>query len=229
MQVIIADDDVIVLAGVRGLLETFDDVTVTASCATLDELLKAVDESPPDVVLTDIRMPPGHSTEGIDAARRLQDTHPHVGVVVLSQFVDPQLAFAVLENGASGRGYLLKEHVADAEHLVQALRSVAHGGSFIDARVLDALVAARRSGPGTELARLTDRESEVLGQMAEGRTNASIGERLFIGDRAVEKHISAIFSKLDLNDEPTRHKRVAAVVTYLAEESRRAGGWPSLP
>lgn len=229
MRVTVADDDVIVLAGVRGLLETFDDVTVAGSCSSLDELMTSVEADTPDVVLTDIRMPPGNSTEGIEAARRLRTTHPDVGVVVLSQFVDPQLAFAVLEDGASHRGYLLKEHVASAEHLVQALRTVAQGGSFVDARVLNALVAARSSGPGTELARLTEREREVLGEMAEGRTNAAIGERLYIGERAVEKHISAIFSKLDLNDEPGRHKRVAAVIAYLTEAGQRAGGWPSMP
>lgn len=229
MRVIVADDDVIVLAGVQRLLETFDDVTVIAACSSLDELMNSIENEQPDVVLTDIRMPPGNSTEGIDAARSLRDTHPDVGVVVLSQFVDPTLAFAVLEEGASRRGYLLKERVADAGHLVQALRTVTQGGSFIDARVLDALVVARTSGPGTELTRLTDREREVLGQMAEGCTNAAIGERLFIGERAVEKHISSIFVKLDLNHETAKHRRVAAVVAYLAEEARRAGGWPSLP
>lgn len=229
MRVIIADDDVIVLAGVRVLLESFDDLTVSASCSSLDELISAIDRDPPDVVLTDIRMPPGNSTEGVEAARMLRASHPDIGVVVLSQFVNPMLAFAVLEDGASGRGYLLKEHVSNGEYLVEALRSVAGGGSFIDNLVLDALVAARSSGPGTELARLTAREREVLSLVAEGHSNATISERLFVGERAVEKHISSIFSKLELTPESRRHRRVAAVLSYLADEAQQVGDWRPLP
>lgn len=224
MRVIVADDDVIVLAGVCGLLETFGDVQVVARCSDLPSLLAAVDDDPPDVVLTDIRMPPDHVTEGIEAARVLRDSHPSVGVVVLSQFVDPQMAFAVLEHGADRRGYLLKEDVASADQLVHALRTVSTGGSFVDARVLEALVAARSTSTGPGVGRLTGRELEVLGLIAEGHANASIGERLFVGERAVEKHISSIFSKLGLSDEPGRHRRVMAVLAFLGHEASTLDG-----
>ncbi len=227
MRVVIADDDVIVLAGIEGLLDTFADIDVIASASSLTELLATVDEELPDVVLTDIRMPPEHSTEGIEAADRLRDSHPDTGVVVLSQFVDPQLALSVLDRGAERRGYLLKERVASGDQLAQALRTVAAGGSFVDARVLEALVAARSAAAQHELSRLTQREREVLGQMAEGHTNAAIGERLYVGERAVEKHINSIFSKLGLRAEEGRHRRVMAVLAYLSETEREVSEWRS--
>jgi len=219
LKVIIADDDVIVRAGIEGLLGTFDDVEIVASCASLPELSAVVDQTPADVVLTDIRMPPSYTDEGIRVAQLMRDTHPDVGVVVLSQFVDPDLAFAVLQDGSRGRGYLLKEHVADGDYLLTALRCVAAGGSFIDADVLDALVAARSSSTETAVDRLTSREAEVLAELAAGHSNAAIAEHLFVGERAIEKHISSIFSKLELSGELDRHKRVAAVLMFLAASS----------
>lgn len=217
LRIVLADDDVIVRAGVETLIETFADIDVVGTCDSLGGLLHAVEEHRPDVVLTDIRMPPSHTDEGVLAAQTLRTTHPDVGVVVLSQYVDPHLALAVLEAGSRGRGYLIKEHVADAGKLADALRAVGRGGSFIDTDVLDALVAGRAGATDSGLAGLTARELDVLGHMAEGRSNASIGEALFIGERAVEKHIGSIFSKLELSTESDRHRRVAAVVAYLAE------------
>ncbi len=214
LRVIIADDDVIVRAGVETLLSTFSEVDIVRTCESLDELLEAVAADPPNVVLTDIRMP--HQTEGVEAARWIREHHPTVGVVVLSHFVDPELALRVLEDGSSGRGYVLKEHVANAEYLLKALLSVGSGGSFVDSEVLDALVAARRGDQNTALSSLTTRERDVLAEIAEGHSNAAAGEVLSIGERAIEKHISSIFAKLGLTGADQRHRRVSAVLIYLA-------------
>lgn len=221
LRVVIADDDVLVLAGIEALLDTVPGIDVVGQCGSLDELLDLVGGAgsagePPDVVLTDIRMPPGWHDEGVEAARRLRETHPDLGVVVLSQYVDPQLAYAVLEHGSRCRGYLLKEHVADVDQLVEAIRTVAAGGSWIDAVVLDALVAARSGGEGTEVDRLTAREREVLSEMASGSSNAAIAERLYIGERAVEKNVRSIFAKLGLTNDGQTNRRVTAVLLYLA-------------
>ena len=205
-------------AGLWVLLTTFDDIDVVASCGDVVELLRVVEELEPDVVLTDIRMPPGHGDEGVRAARQLHASHPDVGVVVLSQFLSPRLALDVFETGARGRGYLRKEQVADGEYLVEALRTVAGGGSFLDDEVIQALVDGRR-GASTRLDDLTPRELEVLSAMAAGHTNAVIAEHLYVNERTVEKRISRIFAKLGLTDTQERHKRVAAVLIYL-----QAGG-----
>jgi DNA-binding NarL/FixJ family response regulator len=217
LRVILADDDYLVREGTAALLADVDEVDLVATASDLDGLLDAVDEHRPDAVLTDIRMPPTHSTEGIDAARRIRAEHPGTGVVVLSQFDDPAYAFELLKEGAEGLGYLLKERVADVEELVSALQDVARGGSVLDPRIVEGLVASREREAASPLARLTDREREVLGQMAQGKNNAAIAESLFLTGRAVEKHINSVFHKLGLGEEPKIHRRVVAVLTFLRE------------
>ncbi len=189
-----------------------------AACADLDELLAAVEADPPDVVLTDIRMPPTGTDEGIRAAQTLRETHPEIGVVVLSQYIEPGYALTLLGQGSGGRAYLLKERVSDLAQLVDAIRNVAAGGSVIDAKVVDALVAARATPVDGPLDRLTPRERETLGEMAQGKNNAAIAASLVLSERAVEKHINAIFSKLGLSEEPDVHRRVKAVLLYLSDQ-----------
>ena len=201
--------------GITALLEEVADVTLLAACENYDELVEAVAEHSPDVVITDIRMPPTNTDEGIRAAIAFRDSHPETGVVVLSNFVEPDFALRLFENGSNGRAYLLKERVSDLDHLAKAIQEVASGGSVIDPKVVDALVDARTAKPSV-LDRLTERELEVLGEIAKGRNNASIGEALFISERAVEKHINSIFTKLDLSHEPDTNRRVRAVLLYLA-------------
>jgi DNA-binding NarL/FixJ family response regulator len=213
VRVVLAEDAYLVREGVRRLLETQPDIEVVAVCGTLDELLEQVAAEQPDVVLTDIRMPPTGTDEGIRAAEQLRDSHPDVGVVVLSHYVEPGYALALLERGTAGRAYLLKERVEDLEQLSGAIRIVAEGGSSIDPRVVDALVAARQS----KLHDLTPRERDVLREMAEGKNNAAIAASLFLTERSVEKVIHSIFLKLGLAWETATHKRVRAVILYLAE------------
>ncbi len=203
--------------GVRRLLDAQDDLEVAAVCDDLDSLLAAVDSERPDVVVTDIRMPPGGTDEGIKAATRLRETNPEIGVVVLSQYASPAYALALLEGGSEGRAYLLKERVKDLEQLVGAIRTVAEGGSVMDPKVVDALVAETSRVEESPLNQLTPRERDVLREMAEGKNNAAIAEALFLTERSVEKVIRSIFLKLALTWEPAIHKRVKAVVFYLAE------------
>jgi DNA-binding NarL/FixJ family response regulator len=219
IRLVIAEDDYLVREGVRRLLETRDDVEVAAVCEDLDSLLAAVDSERPDVVLTDIRMPPGGTDEGIQAAARLRETHPEVGVVVLSQYATPSYALALLEGGSERRAYLLKERVKDLDHLVGAIRSVAEGGSVMDPKVVDALVVDSARAEKSPLNQLTPRERDVLREMAEGKNNAAIAATLFLTERSVEKVIHSIFLKLGLTWEQATHKRVRAVVLYLAESS----------
>jgi DNA-binding NarL/FixJ family response regulator len=219
IRLVIAEDDYLVREGVRRLLETRDDVEVAAVCEDLDSLLAAVDSERPDVVLTDIRMPPGGTDEGIQAAARLRETHPDVGVVVLSQYATPSYALALLEGGSERRAYLLKERVKDLDHLVGAIRSVAEGGSVMDPKVVDALVVDSARAEKSPLNQLTPRERDVLREMAEGKNNAAIAATLFLTERSVEKVIHSIFLKLGLTWEQATHKRVRAVVLYLAESS----------
>jgi len=220
IRVVLADDHYLVREGVRRLLETEPDIEVIAACADLDSLLAAVETEKPDVVVTDIRMPPNGSDEGIQAATRLREGHPEVGVVVLSQYVQPSYALALLEGGTAGRAYLLKERVDDVEQLGAAVRAVAEGGSVIDPKVVEALVEAKARAERSPLADLTRRERDVLQGMAEGKNNASIAEALVLTERSVEKVIHSIFLKLGLAWETAVHKRVKAVVFYLAEEQR---------
>ena len=217
IRIVLADDHYLVREGVRRLLATQPELEVVAACADFDELLAAVDAEQPNVVLTDIRMPPTGVDEGIQAAERLRETHPDVGVVVLSQYAEPRYALALLEGGTARRGYLLKERVDDLEQLVGAIRAVADGGSMIDPKIVESLVAEKTRVDASPLHDLTPREADVLREMAEGKNNAAIAESLFLTERSVEKVIHSIFLKLGLTWEPAVHKRVKAVVLYLAE------------
>ena len=217
IRLVIADDHLLVREGVRRLLETDPDIEVAAVCGDLDSLLAAVEAEHPDVVVTDIRMPPGNSDEGIQAADRLRTTAPDVGVVVLSQYATPSYALALLEGGSAGRSYLLKERVQDPGELVSAIRAVANGGSVIDPKVVEALVAQDARGEGSPLQSLSARERDVLREMAAGKSNEAIGESLFLAERSVEKVIHSIFLKLGLTWEPSVNKRVKAVILYLAD------------
>jgi DNA-binding NarL/FixJ family response regulator len=217
IRIVLAEDHYLVREGIRRLLETEPDLEVAAVCGDLESLLAAVEDESPDVVITDIRMPPGGIDEGIQAAMALRASHPEVGVVVLSQYVQPSYALALLESGTGGRAYLLKERVEDVEQLVAAIRAVAEGGSVIDPKVVEALVTSKARTEQSPLNELTSREREVLRTMAEGKNNAGIAEALFITERSVEKVIHSIFLKLGLAWESSVHKRVKAVVLYLAE------------
>jgi DNA-binding NarL/FixJ family response regulator len=213
LRVVFADDNYLVRQGVTSLLAEAEDVEVVAVATDLPSLVRAVAETSPDVVLTDIRMPPTQTTEGIEAARQIRSRHPGVGVVVLSQYVEEDYVFELLADGVAGLGYLLKERVTDLDELVHALREVARGGSVLDPVVVEALVARRRDdGP---LLGLTEREREVLHEMAAGRNNATIAKTLFMSDRAVEKQIGSLFQKLGLVDEHEVSRRVMAVLAYL--------------
>ena len=215
----LADDQYLVREGIRRLLESSDEVEIITVCDDLDSLLAAVDAETPDVVITDIRMPPGETDEGIQAAVRLRETHPEVGVVVLSQYTTPGYALALLEGGSEGRAYLLKERMKDIDQLVAAVRTVSEGGSVMDPKVVDALVAESARADESPLNELTPRERDVLREMAEGRNNAAIAETLVLTERSVEKVIHSIFLKLGLTWEEAVHKRVKAVVLYLAESA----------
>ena len=217
IRLVLADDQYLVREGIRRLLETQDDLEIAAVCDDLDSLLSAVEAEQPDVVLTDIRMPPGETDEGIQAAARLRETHPGIGVVVLSQYATPSYVLALLEGGSEGRAYLLKERVKDLEQLVGAIRTVAAGGSFMDPKVVEALVAENSRGEDSPLQQLTPRERDVLREMAEGKNNAAIAASLVLTERSVEKVIHSIFLKLGLTWETAVHKRVKAVILYLAE------------
>lgn len=210
-----AEDNFLVREGVVRLLGTQPGLEVGAAYEDYDALVAGVEAEPPDVVLTDIRMPPTGTDEGVRAANLIRETHPDVGVVVLSQYVEPEYALALLESGSDGRAYLLKERVSDVDVLVHAIEAVHAGQSVIDPRVVEALVQARakRQSP---LDFLTPRESEVLSEMALGRNNAGIGAALGLSERAVEKHINSLFAKLGVSDEPDVHRRVKAVLVLLA-------------
>ncbi len=218
-RIVIAEDNYLVREGVIRLLETQGELEVVGACGDLDSLLELVERELPDVVLTDIRMPPTGTDEGVRAANALRERHPGIGVVMLSQYSEPAYALALLEHGSSGRAYLLKERVSDVEQLVSAIREVATGGSVIDPRVVETLVAARTRGPSSPLEHLTTREREVLHEMAQGRNNAGVATALGLSERAVEKHINSLFSKLGLSEEPDVHRRVKAVLVYLSDRS----------
>jgi DNA-binding NarL/FixJ family response regulator len=213
LRVVFADDNYLVREGVAALLGEVEGIDLVDVVADPDELLASVAEHSPDAVLTDIRMPPGHTDEGIVAAKRIRSEHPGVGVVVLSQYVEEDYAFDLLSDGVAGMGYLLKERISDLDELVRALATVARGGSALDPMVVEALLA-RRAGEGPLLG-LTDREREVLAVMATGRNNATIAKKLFMSDRAVEKHIGSVFQKLGLVDEHETNRRVMAVLAYV--------------
>jgi DNA-binding NarL/FixJ family response regulator len=217
IRLVLAEDHYLVREGIRRLLDAQPDMDVAAACGDLDALLEAVEAENPDVVVTDIRMPPGGVDEGIHAALRLRETKPELGVVVLSTYAEPSYALALLESGSAGRAYLLKERVEDIEQLAAAIRAVAGGGSVIDPKVVEALVAEKARDEESPLAQLTPRERDVLREMAEGKNNAGIAGALVLTERSVEKVIHSIFLKLGLAWEPAVHKRVKAVILYLAE------------
>jgi DNA-binding NarL/FixJ family response regulator len=218
IRVVLADDSFLIREGMRELLQSVDELDLVATCSDLDSLRAAIEQESPDVVLTDIRMPPTNTDEGIRVAEELRDRSPSTGVVVLSQYADAEYALALLDKGASGRAYLLKERVSDLNQLVNAIREVARGGSVVDAKVIENLIAARSRHKRSPLAELTPREQEILAAVAEGKNNAAIAAALHLTDGAVEKHISSIFSKLGLGEEPAVHRRVKATLIYLAAE-----------
>jgi DNA-binding NarL/FixJ family response regulator len=217
VRLVLAEDHLLVREGVRRLLESQPDVEIAAVCDDLDSLLAAVDRESPDVVITDIRMPPGRSDEGIQAAAQLRESHPDIGVVVLSQYAEPRYALALLEDGTARRAYLLKDRVDDVDQLLEAVHSVAGGGSVIDPMIVEALLRERGRLAESALQELTPRERDVLREMAEGKTNAAIAQTLFLTERSVEKVIHSVFLKLDLAWETAVHKRVKAVLLYLAD------------
>jgi len=217
IRVALADDSLLVREAVAAILARADDVELVAACADGSALLAAVERERPAVVVTDVRMPPRFEDEGIELARRLRETHPGVGVVVLSQYADPALGMALLEQGADGRAYLLKERVHDRRELIAAIETVAHGGSVMDARVVEAMVERRVRAERSPLAELSPRELEILGEIAQGKSNARIAEELVLTKRAVEKHINAIFLKLGLSHAADVSRRVMAALIFLAE------------
>jgi DNA-binding NarL/FixJ family response regulator len=217
VRVVFAEDNYLVREGTAALLNSSDEIDLLSTVASLSELLTAVEDLEPEAVLTDIRMPPTNTTEGIDAARKIRAEHPAIGVVVLSQFAEEDYAYELLKDGAAGLGYLLKERVADVTELVRALNEVAKGGSVLDPKVVESLVAAKDRMAHSPLAQLTEREREVLEHMAQGQNNGAIARSLFLTERAVEKHINSLFHKLGLSDEPEVHRRVMAVLAFLRE------------
>lgn len=215
LRVLLADDHYLVREGVRRLLEDSGEVDVLDAVGTATELRRGVAELGPDAVMTDIRMPPGHHMEGIDAAHRIRAEHPDVGVVVLSQHADESYAFELLKNGTEGLAYLLKDRVGDLDELLRALHAVCTGGSAIDARVIDALVQRRSRRERSGLEELTPREVDVMREMAQGKSNAGIAAALVLSESAVEKHVSSICRKLGRPGEDGMHRRVAAVLAFL--------------
>jgi DNA-binding NarL/FixJ family response regulator len=222
IRVAVADDDLLVREGIEHLLRTEPEIDVVAVATSRDELLEAVEREAPDVIVTDIRMPPSHTSEGVEVAQMLRTSSPQTGVIVISNYAEPEYALAFLSGGTAGRGYLLKERLGNREQLISAIREVAAGGSVIDPEVIEALVDARSRERPSHLQRLTAREREVLGEVATGKSNAEIARSLFITKRAVERHIGSIFAKLDLPEERIASRRVLATLLFLAD--REAGG-----
>lgn len=219
LRVVFADDNFLVREGVASLLAEVDDVELVEAVADPESLLKAVAAHRPDAALTDIRMPPTFTNEGIDAAKRIRAEFPSTGVVVLSQYVEEDYAFELLSHGVSGLGYLLKERVSQLDELVHALREVARGGSALDPKVVEALMARKDEQSRSPLAGLTDLERVVLEKMAMGRNNAAIARSLSMSERAVEQHVGSVFQKLDLIGETETNRRVMAVLTFLRATS----------
>jgi DNA-binding NarL/FixJ family response regulator len=218
IRVAIAEDNLLVREGLERLFELQADVEVVACCGDLDALYAAVDSAAPDVLVTDIRMPPDYTDEGVRAALELRERHPELGVVVLSQFADPAYALALLEHGSERRAYLLKDRVDDVEQLLGAVRAVADGGSVVDPKVVEALVGNR--GVASPLDDLTPRELDVMREMAQGKNNAAIAESLVLSERSVEKYVHGIFAKLGIAWESSINRRVMAVLLYLGQQPR---------
>ena len=216
LSVVLAEDSYLMREGVSRLIETDDEISLVATGHDLESLREAVYEHSPNVVVTDIRMPPTNTDEGIQAAEAFRDSHPDLGVVVLSQYDEPEYALKLLSRGSSGRAYLLKDRLFDARDLLHAIHEVAAGRSVIDPQVVEGLVESRNRFAISPLRELSPRELDVLRQMAQGKNNEAIAEALFISVRVVEKHINAIFSKLSLGEEADLHRRVKAVLIYLS-------------
>jgi DNA-binding NarL/FixJ family response regulator len=216
LRVVLGEDSFLAREAIGGLLESTAGIDLVAVCEDAESLRSAIDREEPDVVLTDIRMPPDHRDEGIKLANELRETRPDVGVVVLSQHAEPAYAVLLFEDGSHGRAYLLKESLKDRDELVRAVVSVAEGGSVVDPLIVDELLELQRRRRDTPLDRLTPRELEILGLIAEGRSNAAIAEKLVVTKRAVERHINSIFLKLGLRENDDVSRRVKAALLYLA-------------
>jgi DNA-binding NarL/FixJ family response regulator len=223
-RLVVAEDAYLIREGIRSALEREEDeVEVLEYCPDLDSLLRAVEEHRPNVVITDIRMPPTNTDEGIRAATSLRESHPEIGVVVISQYVSPHYALKLFEHGSAGRAYLLKERVGHRIQLMEAIREVADGGSVVDPKIVDVLVEARMRAKNSLLARLSTREREVLAGVATGASNAAIAESLFLTKRAVEKNINSLFAKLDLTDDKATSRRVRAALLFIADSDLEPG------
>jgi DNA-binding NarL/FixJ family response regulator len=220
IRVVFAEDSYLLRESLLMLLESAPEVTVAAACSDGKELEAAIAAERPDVVITDIRMPPSGAREGIQIAARLRETDPEIGVVVLSQYAEPGYALELLDQGSGRRAYLLKESIRDQEELIRAIQAVARGGSAIDPKIVDLLIEARTRAARSPLAELTPRQRELLAAIAEGLSNAAIAERFVLTKRAVEKHVNAIFANLGLPETPDVARRVKAALIYLAEEGR---------
>ena len=221
IRVAVADDSYLVREALTHVLEAASGVEVIAACEDLASLQRVIDADNPDVVVTDIRMPPSDTDEGLRVAAELRQTHPAIGVVVLSQYSDPQYGLALLDSGSDGRAYLLKERIRHRGQLVSAIETVAQGGSMIDAKVVEGLIDARRRAERSQLTELTHRELEILAFVARGHSNQAIADELVLTKRAVEKHINAIFLKLNLTEAQDVSRRVKAALIYLAEMPAR--------
>jgi DNA-binding NarL/FixJ family response regulator len=215
VRVVIADDEYLVREGARSVLSAVGGIDVVGLAADPPELMLRIEETSPDAVVLDIKMPPTHRAEGIEAAHLVREKYPHIGVVILSQYADPEYALELLRDGSNGLAYLLKERLGRPTQLAEAIREVARGGSILDPKVVDALIEAQRRRSRSRVHGLTEREHEVLTLMASGRTNSAIAGTLFLSERAVEKHINAIFRKLGLAEELDINHRVAAVLFFL--------------
>jgi DNA-binding NarL/FixJ family response regulator len=215
LRVIVVDDEYLVREGARSVLSSVAGIEVVGTAGNPGELFALMETTACAAVVLDIRMPPTYQTEGIDAALRIRCSHPDIGIVILSQYADPEYALELLRGGSKGLAYLLKERLGEPTKLAEAIREVASGGSVLDPRVVDALIEAQHRRSRSRLHGLTPRENQVLELMATGRTNAAIGDALVLSERAVEKHINAIFRKLGLNEELDINHRVAAVLFFL--------------
>jgi DNA-binding NarL/FixJ family response regulator len=218
VRVIVAEDSYVIREFLTTALSAAPGVELVAVCTNGKELVKAIETWDPDVVLTDIRMPPSGAEEGVRIAARLRDTHPEVGVVVLSQYAEPAYAISLLEHGTGGRAYLLKERIRDKDELIGAIQAVARGGSVIDPIIVDVLIEARSKAASSKLSELTPRERELLAEIAAGKSNGAIAESLVLTKRAVEKHVNSIFSKLNLPETQDVSRRVKATLIFLSEE-----------
>ena len=216
IELMIADDTYLIREALEQIMRDSRDIDVVGTYGDRDTLLEAIDAAPPDAVITDIRMPPTGTDEGIQIARVLRERHPRTGVVVLTQFADPSYVVALLESGSSGRAYLLKERISAPAQLLSAVETVVAGGSVVDPKVVEVLVQARTIGPSSPLSALSPREHEVLAQLAEGKSNTAIAEALVLTRRAVEKHINSIFAKLELPGPEDVSRRVTAALMFLS-------------